>query len=117
MLKRMKQLVRGTPTAATGGSEQPAGGCRRGRLLNGFGGLNDIERGGPHIGGVEWGRVFPKIVLVSRNTRRTASGKRRHVFGVRAVQRPPKGVSSLDLPDGLLSHRVFFPRMRRSDPA
>jgi hypothetical protein len=52
MLKRMKQLVRGTPTAATGGSEQPAGGCRRGRLLNGFGGLNDIERGGPcHIGG------------------------------------------------------------------
>jgi len=27
MLKRMKQLVRGTPTAATGGSEQPAGGA------------------------------------------------------------------------------------------
>ena len=118
MLKRMKQLVRGTPTAATGGSEQPAGGCRRRRLLNGFGGLNDIERGGPATSAaLSAGRVFPKIVSVSRNTRRTASGKRRHVFGVRAVQRPPKGVSSLDLPDGLLSHRVFFPRMRRSDPA
>jgi hypothetical protein len=30
---------------------------------------------------------------------------------------PPKGVSSLDLPDGLLSHRVLFPGMRRTDPA
>ena len=60
MLKRMKQLVRDTPTAATGGSEQPAGGCRRGRLLNGFGGLNDIERGGPHIGGVEYGSCVSK---------------------------------------------------------
>ena len=61
MLKRMKQLVRGTPTAATGGSEQPAGGCRRRRLLNGFGGLNDIERGGPrHIGGVECGSCVSK---------------------------------------------------------
>jgi len=27
MLKRMKQLVRGTPTAATGGSEQPLAGA------------------------------------------------------------------------------------------
>ncbi len=38
-----------------------AGGCRRGRLLNGFGGLNDIERGGPcYIGGVEYGSCVSK---------------------------------------------------------
>jgi len=45
----------GPPTAAIGRSEQPgAGGCRRGRLLNGFGGLNAVARG------VEYGSCVSK---------------------------------------------------------
>jgi hypothetical protein len=65
MLKRMKRLVRVHHRLSGERRHRrkcaTAGGCRRGRLLNGFGGLNDIERGGPcYIGGVEYGSCVSK---------------------------------------------------------